>query len=62
MKLDIITLQIAMESLQVNIESLRKQKKEVPKNMIDYLNNKIKDMEIAQNELAIKAYDIELNE
>ena len=45
MKLDIITLQIAMESLQVNIESLRKQKKEVPKNMIDYLNTKIKDME-----------------
>ena len=30
--------------------------------MIDYLNTKIKDMEIAQNELAMKAYEVALNE
>tara|TARA_R110002124_G_scaffold54973_1_gene155775 strand:- start:977 stop:1162 length:186 start_codon:yes stop_codon:yes gene_type:complete len=59
---NIITIQIAIESLQINIESLREQKKVVPKNMIDYLNTKIKDMEIAQNELAMKAYEVALNE
>ena len=59
---NIITIQIAIESLQINIESLREQKKVVPKNMIDYLNTKIKDMEIAQNELAMKAFNIALNE
>jgi|MDTC01.3.fsa_nt_gb hypothetical protein len=60
--MNIITIQIAIESLQINIESLREQKKVVPKNMIDYLNTKIKDMEIAQNELAMKAYETALNE
>tara|TARA_R110002049_G_C8860975_1_gene538174 strand:+ start:444 stop:626 length:183 start_codon:yes stop_codon:yes gene_type:complete len=60
--MNIITIQIAIESLQINIESLREQKKVVPKNMIDYLNTKIKDMEIAQNELAMTAYDTALNE
>tara|TARA_R110000824_G_scaffold263782_1_gene452604 strand:- start:281 stop:466 length:186 start_codon:yes stop_codon:yes gene_type:complete len=59
---NIITIQIAIESLQINIESLREQKKVVPKNMIDYLNTKIKDMEIAQIELAMKAYEVALNE
>ena len=60
--MNIITIQIAIESLQINIESLREEKKVVPKNMIDYLNTKIKDMEIAQNELAMKAYETALNE
>ena len=43
--MNIITIQIAIESLQINIESLREQKKVVPKNMIDYLNTKIKDLD-----------------
>jgi len=60
--MNIITIQIAIESLQIYIESLIEQKKVVPKNMIDYLNTKIKDMEIAQNELAMKAYQTALNE
>lgn len=58
----LVTLQIAIEALQVQIENLRivKKEKEVPEHMIDYLTTRINDMEIAQNELAIETLSIEL--
>ena len=56
----LVTLQIAIEALEIQIESLKENKKVVPKNMVDYLNTKIKDMEIAQNELAMETFTISL--
>lgn len=58
----LVTLQIAIEALQVQIENLRivKKEKEVSEHMVDYLTTRINDMEIAQNELAIETLSIEL--
>tara|TARA_R110002020_G_scaffold116989_3_gene267691 strand:- start:1466 stop:1657 length:192 start_codon:yes stop_codon:yes gene_type:complete len=58
----LVTLQIAIEALQVQIENLRivKNEAEVSEHMVDYLTTRINDMEIAQNELAIETLSIEL--
>ena len=52
----LVTLQIAIEALQIQIENLRivKKEKQISKHMINYITTRISDMEMAQNELAIE--------
>ena len=59
----LVTLQIAIESIELQIEECKRSKKQmdkVVKNSSDYWNTRIKDLKMAQDELAMETFTISL--
>ena len=54
--MNLVTYQIAIESIELQIEECKRSKKQmdkVVKNSSDYWNTRIKDLKMAQDELAM---------
>lgn len=59
----LVTLQIAIESIELQIEECKRSKKQmdkVVKNSSDYWNTRIKNLKMAQDELAMETFTISL--